>query len=182
MVVQVRNVNIPCSIQGKPGRPVEPRIAVRAIVSPTVPSNARDGCEGIRLPGHMGHRSRPQAAQEQEAGREWFHVSSFSPDMPTQQALEPNGNCFLTPRQFNHAARVRESCFLLALISAKEHLGFYQTYCRASRRLHNRRREGAHVDTATGCFCLSPPAERGERVGEGGTNAVADKGSRCLQA
>jgi hypothetical protein len=30
-------------------------------------------------------------------------------------------------------------------------------------------------DTATGGFSLAPPAERGERVGERGTNAVGDK-------
>ena len=40
----------------------------------------------------------------------------------------------------------------------------------------------AQLDTATGDFSLSPPAERGERVGERGTNAVSDKGSSCLPA
>jgi hypothetical protein len=32
-----------------------------------------------------------------------------------------------------------------------------------------------HLDTATVGFSLSPPAERGERVGARGTNAMADK-------
>jgi hypothetical protein len=31
------------------------------------------------------------------------------------------------------------------------------------------------VDTATGTFSLSPPAKRGERAGERGTNAMADQ-------
>jgi hypothetical protein len=37
------------------------------------------------------------------------------------------------------------------------------------------------LDTATGLFSLSPPAERGERVGERATNAVADKDSGWLE-
>ena len=34
---------------------------------------------------------------------------------------------------------------------------------------------GAHFDTATGSCSISPPAKRGERVGERATNAQADK-------
>jgi hypothetical protein len=34
----------------------------------------------------------------------------------------------------------------------------------------------AHLDTATDGFSLSPPAKRGERVGERGTNAMAVEG------
>jgi hypothetical protein len=37
---------------------------------------------------------------------------------------------------------------------------------------------GTHLNTATKGFSLSPPAERGERVGERGTNAMAAKGRR----
>src|SRR5947208_466760 len=35
---------------------------------------------------------------------------------------------------------------------------------------------GAHLDTATRDFSLSPPAERGERVGERGIDGFADLG------
>jgi hypothetical protein len=67
MVEQVRNVNIPRAVHGKPGRLVKPRITVGAIGSPTKPGHTRDGGEGVRLPSHIGHRSRPQAAEEQDA-------------------------------------------------------------------------------------------------------------------
>jgi hypothetical protein len=38
--------------------------------------------------------------------------------------------------------------------------------------------QAAHLDTAFGGFSLSPPAKRGERVGERGTNATAHEGKR----
>src|ERR1035441_1371299 len=38
-------------------------------------------------------------------------------------------------------------------------------------------RYGAHLDTGTGRFSLSPPAKRGERVGERGIKARAAEGA-----
>ena len=43
-------------------------------------------------------------------------------------------------------------------------------------------RRRARPDTTTGRFSLSPPAERGERVAERGTNGLVDKGSSHLPA
>ncbi len=45
----------------------------------------------------------------------------------------------------------------------------------ARKRLHLPRGMSALLNTATGSFSLSPPAERGERAGERGRNAKAHK-------
>src|SRR5437870_7834636 len=46
----------------------------------------------------------------------------------------------------------------------------------AASELFARNRRGAHLDIATRDFSLSPPAERGERVGERGIGGFADLG------
>ena len=79
MAEQVGDVNIPRSVHGHPGRPVEPRIAARAIVRSTKPRHTRDGGEGISLPCPIDRRSRQQAAKEQDARNKRFHVKQFPP-------------------------------------------------------------------------------------------------------